>query len=375
MSDPCRDTPSRRREIFSTLTLGSIWLPFLIFPTVALADAHVSSTHMALAFAGAAAFVVTYCWVLAVPSRVARRPAGMAAAALLIGLAIALTTLDRDNWASLFVYAAAAGALVLEDRAAVGYVLATAVLAGGLTAADRDSSSVVLSCAIGCAGIGFLVLAVGQLRTRNLELLRARTELAELAVANERERFARDLHDLLGHSLSVISLKAQLSRRLLTAAPAEADAHLADLEQVTREALSEVREAVSGYRQPTLDGALAAARLALEAARIDAHFDVERVALAPTAEGVIAWAVREGTTNVIRHSSSQNCWIRLGGDDTETVLEILDDGPGGNGAASAGGSGLLGLGERAIALAGAVESGARTEGGYRLAVVLPRSAR
>jgi two-component system sensor histidine kinase DesK len=375
MSEEGCDTLGARRGVFSPLVLGSIWLPFLIFPALALARADISTTHRLLASAGAGAFIAIYCALLAASGRVTRHAGARAACGLLIALAVALTTLDRANWASLFIYAAAAGALVLEERAAFVYVLATTALAGGLTAADGSSSSVVLSCAVASAGIGLIVLAVGQLRARNHELQRARNELAEFAVASERERFARDLHDLLGHSLSLISLKAQLSRRLLTSSPAEAEAHLADLEQVTREALTEVREAVGGYRQPTLEAALAAARLALEAASIDAHFEVTPTELAPQTEGVLAWAVREGTTNVIRHSGSRNCWIRIGGGESDAALEILDDGGAGGAGAPAGGSGLRGLRERAAALAGAVESGARAEGGYRLAVLLPRSAR
>jgi two-component system sensor histidine kinase DesK len=377
MSEEGCDTPAgARRGGVSTLVLGSIWLPFLIFPALALVHAHISATHRVLALAGAGTFVVIYCAVVAKPERVARTPGALAVSVLLIALAVALTTLDRDEWASLFIYAAAAGALVLPARAAAVHVLAATALAAGLTAAEGAGSSVVLSVAVGSAGIGYLVIAVGQLRARNFELARARTELAELAVATERERFARDLHDLLGHSLSVISLKAQLARRLLASAPAEAGTHIADLEQVAREALTEVREAVSGYRQPTLEAALAAARLALEAASIDAHIDIAPAELAPQTEGVLAWAVREGTTNVIRHSGSRNCWIHLGCGESVAALEILDDGHrAGDGGAAAGGTGLRGLRERAAALAGAVESGARAEGGYRLAVVLPRNGR
>jgi len=371
----CDPPDGPRRGFVSPLVLGSIWLPFLAFPALDLADAHISAAHRVLACAGAGLFVVAYCAVLARPEHVARRPLALAVSVLLISLATAMTTLDSDAWASLFVYAAAAGALVLPERAATAYVLATAALAAAVTAVQGADSSVVLSVAVGSAGIGLLVIAVGQLRGRNIELARARTELAELAVATERERFARDLHDLLGHSLSVISLKAQLARRLLAGAPEEAETHVADIETVAREALSEVRDAVSGYRQPTLEAALSAARLALEAASIDAHIETTSADLAPATEGVLAWAVREGTTNVIRHSGSRNCWIRVGYGESFAALEILDDGRAGGHGVAAGGSGLRGLRERASAVAGAVESGARPEGGYRLAVVLPRSAR
>jgi two-component system sensor histidine kinase DesK len=372
----CDPPPALRRGLGSPLALGSIWLPFLIFPVLALAHSHVSPLHEAVAFAAAAAFVAIYCALLAGPFPLQPGRAALLPAAVLIVLAVGLTVLDRNDWASLFIYASATGAVVLELRLARLYVIFSTTLAGTLTALGNAGSSAVLSVAVGSAGIGFLLISLCELRDRNAELLRARNELAELAVAGERERFARDLHDLLGHSLSVISLKAQLSRRLLASDPDAAAAHLSDLEQVTRDALGEVRDAVSGYRQPTLEAALAAARQALAAASIDAHIEVaETTELEPATERVLAWAVREGTTNVIRHSGSSNCWIRLGGGVSTAALEIVDDGTATAGRSSGGGSGLRGLRERAASLAGAVENGARSEGGYRLAVILPRGAR
>jgi two-component system, NarL family, sensor histidine kinase DesK len=360
-----------RSERRTAVALGTIWLVFLVFPAVALARADVSTVHRTLALLAAGAFVVAYVGLLASPLRAAPTRASHAVSGLLAILAIGLTALDRSDWASLFIYTAAAGALVLPPRAAVMHVLVAAALAGTLTVAGHGGTGAVLSYTVSAAGIGFLLITVSQLRTRNLDLQRARNELAELAVARERERFARDLHDLLGHSLSVIALKAQLARRLIVTAPGEAERHLADLEDVARGSLTEVRDAVGGYRQPTLDDALSAARVALSAARIDAHFDVRSSVLAPQSEGVVAWAVREGTTNVIRHSDSRNCWIRVESGESQTAVEILDDGHP-TVSVAAGGSGLRGLRERAAALAGAVESGARTEGGFRLLVTLPR---
>ena len=115
-----------------------------------------------------------------------------------------------------------------------------------------------------------LMLLMRDLRVRNEELTRRGPSSREMAVAEERERFARDLHDLLGHSLSVIALKAELAGRLLPDGPHDAATEVAEVEQVARTALSEVRDAVSGYRQPTLDGELAGARMALSAAGIEA---------------------------------------------------------------------------------------------------------
>ena len=153
-----------------------------------------------------------------------------------------------------------------------GVLLCTALCVGSLLAVDA-SAGAIFGFASSTLGVGMLMLVVADLRTRNRELHEARAELARLAVADERARFARDLHDLLGHSLSVIALKAELAGRLMREQPSEAAGHMAEIEQVARGALTEVREAVSGYRQPTLDDEIAGAKMALSAAGIEAQIE------------------------------------------------------------------------------------------------------
>jgi two-component system sensor histidine kinase DesK len=223
------------------------------------------------------------------------------------------------------------------------------------------------------AGIGLLILVMRDLRIRNDQLSEARAELARMAVAEERERFARDLHDLLGHSLSVIALKAELAGRLLPDRADEAQGEIAELEEVARGALTEVREAVSGYRRPTLDTELEGARMALSAAGIRADVVRDPITLDPPVEGVLAWAVREGATNVIRHSGARHCKLTITSSLVDAALEVLDDGVGVSGGQPNGhaGHGLEGLAERARSLEGRVEAGARPEGGFRLAVTVP----
>ncbi len=154
------------------------------------------------------------------------------------------------------------------------------------------------------------------------------------------------------------------------------------MEAVARQALGEVRLAVSGYRQPTLDGELAGARMALSAAGIAAEVERPEVALEPEVEAVLAWAVREGATNVIRHSGARRCTVRVAAGLTDASVEVIDDGRGagaamngagnGHGGNGHGGNGLAGLGERAQALRGRVEPGAGPAGGgFRLAVHVP----
>lgn len=183
---------------------------------------------------------------------------------------------------------------------------------------------------------------------RNADLLTAHEENAQLLVDNERNRFARDLHDILGHSLTVITVKAELAGRLLDIDPDRARVEVKDLERLSREALADVRRAVEGYRELTLPGELARARAALTAAEIEPLLPQSTDEVPGELRELFAWTVREGVTNVIRHSGARRCEIVL----TPTSAEIRDDGRGPSGGV--GGSGLLGLRERASAVGATV---------------------
>ena len=169
-------------------------------------------------------------------------------------------------------------------------------------------------------------LAVFGLRavmSRNVDLIVAHEENARLAVDNERTRFARDLHDILGHSLTVITVKAELAQKLLDVDLERARAEIADLERLSRDALADVRRAVEGYRDITLPDELVRARDALTAAEIEAELpELDRRGPTELRE-LFAWTVREGVTNVIRHSGATRCEVRL----TPTSAEVRDDGP------------------------------------------------
>ena len=217
---------------------------------------------------------------------------------------------------------------------------------------------------------GTLWFLIGGLLRSNAALRQARRELAERAVADERLRFARDLHDLLGHDLSLIALKAELAGKLLPARVGEAATEVDDIKTLTRSALAQVRSAVDGYRVPTLPGELAGARIALETAGIDLRVDGAEVAVAPEVESVLAWAVREGATNVLRHSGARHATITVRNGGATAELEIADDGRGA-GAPDHGGHGLIGLRERAQSLGGKVATEAGPDGGFHLRVSLP----
>jgi len=272
----------------------------------------------------------------------------------------------------LMMYPTVAAGLALAPAAAaagIAVLITIGFLAAWLTD-GRVDAMFLLQVTFGGSAVAFrhLTATVAQLR-------RAREELARAAVNEERLRFARDLHDLLGHSLSTIVLKSELAGRLAPRAPGRAAAEIADVERTARDALQQVRAAVAGYRRPSLVGELAAARELLAAAGIDAHIDSSSAAgLPPAADGLLGWAVREGVTNVVRHSRARSCTIRLAMRADRATAEIVDDGTGNGTAGGESGCGLVGLIERATAEGGYVDAGPMAGGGFRLAVDVPLGA-
>ncbi|MGO9974434.1 MAG: sensor histidine kinase [Solirubrobacteraceae bacterium] len=376
--------PSRALQIAS----GTVWLVFLAFPLTSTFTTHVTPAQRVLAIAGTVVFVAIYLaiiscwpgafwkshtWVRFWMTHVWVRPTLYA---VLLAVSLALTLgVPADGWGVTFIYCAACAALVTQSS--LGFwlmLLCIAFAVGGTLIAGQPVENAFAEGA-GTLGIGLMLLFVRDLRASNVELTEARAELARLAVVRERERFARDLHDLLGHTLSVIAIKTELARRLLPEQPARAATELGDIETVARDALTEVRQAVSGYRRPTLDGELAGARMALTAAGIDVDIAWAEVAMDPPVEAVLAWAVREGATNVIRHSRARHCRLCVTATLAGAGVEVLDDGPATaprNGSEAYGdGHGLAGLQERVGSLGGTIAAGPQAGGGYRLAVEVP----
>jgi two-component system sensor histidine kinase DesK len=371
--------PFGLRAPFARLIAGLIWLTFVLFPIV---DALVSPGGVgrrALVTLCAMAFMAGYCvLVLSFRSALLREhgPHWQQAAVLVAMIAIAslMTLVFQSGWGYLFCYCAGCSALLATDSMAFGAVALCGVLAYLLPTAAGAESGSALGIASGALGVGLLMVLIRDLRRRNIELSCARAELARLAVAEERERFGRDLHDLLGHSLSVIALKAELAGRLVEVDPPRAAQEVADIESVARAALTEVRDAVSGYRKPTLDGELDGARMALSAAGIECEIQREGAAPDQEAEAVLAWAVREGATNVVRHSTADRCVLRVAAEGDLAVVEVVDDGRADPALARRVGHGLSGLRQRVVALHGTMAAGPLADGGYRLSVEVPRSS-
>ena len=365
LGDPPRTVVGRMRMF--------IWLMFIAIPLVDAVNSHNNGVAKAVTIVAAIAFVAVFVAAAVRRDKPLPDADALRSVGTLLVISVALTALDRQGWGTLFIFTVVAIAMCFRSPLNFyGVLLCTALCVGSLVAIDA-SAGAIFGFATPTLGIGTLMLVVADLRARNLELHAARAELARLAVADERARFARDLHDLLGHSLSVIALKAELAGRLLREEPAEAAGHVSEIEQVARGALTEVREAVSGYRQPTLDDEIAGAKMALSAAGIQARVERPAVNFDPAIEAVLAWTVREGATNVIRHSGAGRCSVKVTAGLGEAGVEVVDDGPGCADIAANGhnGHGLEGLRERVARLHGQIEAGTDAAGGYRLAVRVP----
>ncbi|HEX5440613.1 MAG TPA: sensor histidine kinase [Ktedonobacterales bacterium] len=365
-----------------------LWLPFFTPQILELFQSHPTAPRLTISLLGVVAFFALYLWVSWQTARSitghALRifPTGLALWAPVVGLAalaIGLVALNGNDWGSIFFYVSSGAAGWLPTKKAIPVIAGLALFIavafaaqGNLAAAETP---VVFVGTVGAIVIAFTwsVANSQQLRLEREEMARA------AAVSEERLRIARDLHDLLGHNLSLIALKSELARRLAPVDPARAGAEMSDIEQVARQALREVREAVASYRQPTLATELPGAREMLAAAGIVYHFEGQPDAargLPSTIESALAWTVREGVTNVIRHSSARQCTVRVTRDPDAISIEVRDDGRGAPAfdaadAATSEGNGLRGLAERVAALGGSFAAGPLEGGGYYLLVAAP----
>lgn len=298
-----------------------------------------------------------------------------------VAVIIALMTLLAIAWTPfnpgasvLFVYAASFACRLGPPRTAITVVLLIAACAG-LTAwffnprLEYWLPGVVISVIIGVANVLYT-----QGERRNAELRLTQAEVKRLARVAERERIARDLHDVLGHTLSLMAVKSELAARLIDRDPDRAAKEIGEVERTAREALTEVRRAISGLHEQTLDDALAQAEISLRAADIEAAIERDpELDLPHPTQAMLALVIREAVTNVLRHSGARRCRIRLARDDSDgVVLEIGDDGRGG---VHADGTGIAGMRARIASLGGEllIESAAGTRLSARLPGGVPQS--
>src|SRR5213592_2277305 len=319
------------------------WLAFFIYPIGAFLTDRLSAETRAygLLLLIGLAIIWAFFWlrIIAGPDR--RYIVAAIVAATLILVVFTLRT--PPQYGSLFLYAVIMGGAAFPWRRGLIAVVILSVLAAVIELARGESVTTSTGQLLNELLVGFAAVAGRLLVEANQQLSQAREQIARLAVGEERLRFARDLHDLLGHSLSVIALKSELAGRLIKSTPGLAAHEVDDIESVARDALREVREAVAGYRQPSLKAELAGACEALTAAGVELRAEEDHPALPAAVEAVLAWTVREGVTNVMRHSQAKRCAIRITSRDGRASVDVIDDGRGGFPEA---GSGLRGLEER-----------------------------
>jgi len=369
--------PRNRGEVLRKLVWVLPWLVFLGAPVQDLAGGHHTTAATVAGWAGLVAFTGTY---LAVVFRTMGRPySGWIIAALvavLWVLAVALTLSLGSAWLGLFVYVSVTCGVTLPLSAAywtIPLTTAAMMLAGWFVDDLDDAWGLFLIVLL----VGYSMTGVRQLVRTTVELRKARATVAQLAANEERLRLARDLHDLLGHSLSLITLKSELAGRMLPDHPDKAAQQVADIEQVSRQALVDVREAVTGYRRPRLAGELAGAQVALTAAGVIADLPAEPdlTAVSEESESALAWALREAITNVVRHSAARRCVVELVRRQTldGPMLELSVEDNGSGGSAKAPGNGLTGLTERLEKAGGSLEA-TRLKHGFRLVARVPAAA-
>ena len=357
------------------------WLIYLV--ALAFAPSFDPDTTRSDWIAGAALVVVflpTYAWTTRNlerrPSLWRRGPGAASGVLVLVALGILGSAINPGATVFL-VYASSLAGRLRPRRSALTWILtaAVAVIAAGLLSPIPIAYRLVAfgPVAVLTPILGMASLFEAQRTQSDARLRMAQDEIERLATVAERERIARDLHDLLGHTLSTITLKAELAGRLLLRDADRTATEIADVERISREALAEVRSAVRGYRGTGLQRELANARLALTAADVAFDYYLTDVVLRPEAEAVVALALREGVTNVVRHAGAKRVRVDLEQDGDWLVLAVDDDGAGVPTDGTSG-TGIDAMRERVRALGGSVEVGrsrVASKGGTRLEIALP----
>jgi two-component system sensor histidine kinase DesK len=290
-------------------------------------------------------------------------------------LAAATTAMAVAFWpisygaGAMFIFAAGMiGYLEPSRQAIIGVALIalTAIAEGWFLGRDWFSGSwpVVFTVLVGAINIHF-----SQVGRSNKRLQLAQDEIEHLAKVAERERIARDLHDLLGHTLSLVILKSELAAKLSERDPDRARDEIRDVERISREALAQVRAAVAGYRSGGVESEAQHAQSALGSAGVAVEVKLVKKQLPASHEAVLALALREAVTNIVRHANASQCTIALEASDAQCTLTVADDGRGGN---EPFGNGLTGMRERVEVLGGTMTRDGRR--GTRLTVTLPLRA-
>ncbi len=346
---------------------GSLWLIYLVFPLGDLLDRPqgVRVGGIALLVVFAALFLESF-WMLRggrisngpVPARRAWVPlTGM------LVIAVALSAMIGTGAFGTTIYIAVLAVMTLptaQSATLVLSMLAAVEIAPRVVEQWEPQSFFGFQLLVSAAA----AWGISQVFRRNHELAEARQQLGELAVVAERERMSRDVHDILGHSLTVITVKAQLAARLIDLDSARARDEISSIEELAREALGDVRSTVGGIRRVDIAAELGNARSALEAAGIEPDLPQDADVVPLRNRELFGWVLREAVTNVVRHSAAHRCVVRIGADH----IAIADDGVGFADHAGLAGSGLKGLEARVTAAGGTLCLGRGDAGGVHVEV-------
>ncbi|HET9257412.1 MAG TPA: histidine kinase [Pseudonocardiaceae bacterium] len=258
---------------------------------------------------------------------------------------------------------------VLAWSASALIVAIAAVAQAAFTGAPIDIAYTTVSTTI----TALVVYGLTRLATLLTELHKARITTARMAVAEERKRFARDLHDLLGYSLSAITLKSELILRLLPKRPAEAEHLVLEVLDISRRAVADVRAVASGYQEVSLDAEMQSVSSVLTAADVVVQMNLDYGQLPTRVSETLAILLREGVTNVLRHSKAEHCEITIRQEAGHVTMDIVNDGAVGGSAdrPTVGGSGIDNLSARIASLGGAFNAGLDDEGWFRLHATAP----
>jgi two-component system sensor histidine kinase DesK len=342
-----------------------IWLVYSGFFFVQPVLAHASRRQWLLDLLGFAVFLLLYFGLFCL-----EKPRGIfhVGGMLLLGV---LYIPFNGGATTFFIFAAAFVPFVVETQAAAIAGMAAIVAVAGVEGWLLHLKGwTVFYAAVFPLIVGGSNIFFAERNRIHRQLRKANEEIEHLAKVAERERIARDLHDVLGHTLSVITLKSELAGKLMDRDPERAAKEIGEVEQISRQALSDVRDAIRGYRSRGLAAELAQAKCTLETAGLTVQCDAATTLKLPAVqESVLSLAVREAVTNVVRHAQAHTCRLRLEQQNCSCRLQIQDDGRGGF---ETEGNGLRGMRERVEMLGGTLNR--NTEAGTTLTITLPLKA-
>lgn len=356
LPDSAEDQPRDPWERYGWV-MGTIWLVFLLFPLSGVVFGEIPVWDKVAGVACVLAFAAVYVLGL-VQSPDDDSWSGLTGwgaryVAALVALVVTAAALAGETALGMTPFVVAFAMFALPLRGGVAVLVGTMAVALTLPWAVESFANSWYAAPI--------VLTVG-LSTATVRVLERRGAAHriltdELTMAAERDRVARDVHDVIGHSLTVVTVKAELAERLVDIDPAAAREELVQIQSLTRQALAEIRATVAGLRVARLSDELESAAMALTGAGMAADLPRDPSVVDPRHRIVLAWTLREAVTNVVRHSGAERCRIRLG----EDWLEVTDDGRGMDGHRE--GNGLRGLRERVRGAGGTVEVAAGSGGG------------